>query len=131
MKRRQTTALLIAALLAIALSACGGKKAAATPTEAFKAFYEASKNKDVAALKKLMSKATIAEMERKAKDINKPLDDYLADESQRGLPQTAPETGEEKIDGDTATVQFRFEKSAKWGMAPLIKEDGEWKINFK
>ena len=131
MKRRQTTALVVAALLTMTLAACGGKKAAATPTEAFKSFYEAAKNKDVAALKQLMSKDTISEMEREAQGDNKSLDQFLADESQKGLPQTAPQTGEEKIEGDKATLQFKSEKAPNWSTAAFVKEDGAWKINFK
>jgi predicted lipid-binding transport protein (Tim44 family) len=132
MKTRQATALLIAALLTIALSsACGGSKKASTPTEAFKSFYEAAKNKDVATLKKLMSKETIAGMEKEAKDENKSLDDFLAEESQKGLPPAAPQTGEEKIDGDKATLQFKSEKSTNWSTASFVKEDGDWKVNFK
>ena len=131
MKRRQTTALVIAALLTMALAACGGKKAASTPTEAFKSFYEAAKSKDVAALKQLMSKGTLEEMEREAKIENKTLDQFLGDESQKGLPATMPQLGEEKIEGDTATLQFKSEKSTNWSTAPFVKEDGAWKINFK
>ncbi|HUQ31428.1 MAG TPA: hypothetical protein VM095_04875 [Pyrinomonadaceae bacterium] len=131
MKTRQATALLIATLLTIALSACGGGKKASTPTEAFKSFYEAAKNKDVATLKRLMSKETVAGMEKEAKGENKSLDDFLAEESQKGLPPTAPQTGEEKIDGDKATLQFKSDKATNWSTATLIKEDGEWKINFK
>ena len=133
MKTRQATALLIAALLAVAaLAACGGGKKASTPTEAFKNFYEAAKNKDVAALKRVMSKETLAEMEKEAKGENKTLDDFLANESQKGLPPAMPQTGEEKIEGDKATLQFKSDaKAANWSTASFLKEDGEWKVSFK
>src|SRR5215208_1512659 len=131
MKTRQTPALLIAAILTITLAACGGSKKASTPTEAFKSFYEATKNKDVASLKKLMTKETLAEMEKEAKGDNKTLDAYLADESQKGLPPAMPQLGEEKIDGDKATLQFKSEKATNWSTASFIKEDGDWKVSFK
>jgi hypothetical protein len=132
MKIRQTTALvMMAALLTLGLAACGGKKAS-TPTEAFKLFYEAAKNKDVATLKRVMSKETLAEMEREAKGKNKSLEDFLSEESQKGLPPAMPQTGEEKIDGDKATLQFKSdEKATNWSNASFLKEDGEWKVNFK
>jgi hypothetical protein len=130
MKTRQVTALLIAALMAVALTACGGKKAS-TPTEAFKMFYDAAKGKDVAGLKKVMSKATLADMEKAAKAGNKSLDDFLAEESQQGLPASAPATQNEKIDGDKATLEFKREGATNWSTASFIKEDGDWKINFK
>jgi hypothetical protein len=130
MKIRQTTALLLVTLLAMAIAACGGKKAS-TPTEAFKSFYEAAKGKDVATLKTLMTKETLAEMEREAKGRDKTLDAFLADESQKGLPPAMPQLGEEKIEGDKATLQFKSEKSTNWSTASFVKEDGAWKINFK
>lgn len=131
MKIRQMTALVMAALLTVALASCGGKKAS-TPTEAFKLFYEAAKNKDVTTLKRVMTKETIAEMEREAKGKSKTLDDFLAEESQKGLPPAMPVTGEEKIDGDKATLQFKSdEKATNWSTAAFLKEDGEWKVNFK
>ena len=131
MKTRQTTALLIAAILTIALAACGGGKKASTPTEAFKSFYEATKNKDVATLKKIMTKETLAEMEKEAQGKGKSLDDYLAEESQKGLPPALPQLGEEKINGDTATLQFKSDKATNWSTASFIKEDGDWKVSFK
>ena len=131
MKIRQTTALLVMAFLTVALAACGGSKKASTPTEAFKSFYESAKGKDVATLKKLMTKETLAEMEREAKGENKSLDEFLANESQKGLPPAMPQMGEEKIDGDKATLQFKSEKATNWSTASFVKEDGDWKINFK
>ena len=131
MKIRQTTALLVVAFLTVALAACGGGTKASTPTEAFKSFYEAAKGKNVAALKQLMTKETIAEMEREAKGKNQTLDDFLAEESQKGLPPAMPQMGEEKVEGDKATLQFKSEKSTNWSTASFIKEDGAWKINFK
>jgi hypothetical protein len=85
----------------------------------------------VAALKSLMSKETIAEMEREAKGENKSLDQFLADESQKSLQSTVPQTGEEKISGNEATVQIKTENTLNWSTFSFVKEDGEWKINFK
>lgn len=130
MKINRIFTLMVTALMAMALmAACGGKKAS-TPTEAFKSFYEASKSKDVATLKRLMSKDTLAEMEKEAKGENKSVDQFLSDESQKGLPATLPETRNEKIDGDKATVEVKGE-SNNWHPFPFVKEDGEWKIAMK
>lgn len=128
MKVRQAAALLIAALLTGALAACGGGKKASTPTEAFKFFYEAAKSKDAAGLKRVMSKATLAKMEKAAQGENKSLDDFLAND-QKGLPRNLPETRNEKIDGDQATLEFRREGATTWSTASFVKEDGEWKVN--
>jgi len=128
MKVRRATALLIAALLLVAPASCGGKQAS-TPAEVFKSFYEAARTADVATLKKLLSKETLARMEGQAKSRNKSLDDYLADES-RSFPPGVPEVGEEKIEGDKATLRFKHEKARNWSTASFVKEDGEWKINL-
>jgi hypothetical protein len=128
MKTVQATALFIAALLA--MTACGGGKKAATPTEAFKLFYEATKNKDTAALRSLIAKDNLATMETEAKNRKKSLDDYLL-EGSRAVPEAMPQLGEERIDGDKATLQFKREGAANWSTAAFIKEDGGWKVNFR
>jgi uncharacterized lipoprotein YehR (DUF1307 family) len=132
MKIRQITALLIVTLMTMAVVSCGGGGAkASSPKEAFKSFYEAAKGKDVASLKQLMSKETIAQMEKDAKGQNKTLDQFLADESQKGLPPSMPELGEEKIEGETGTLKFKEEKASNWLTAHFVKEDGNWKIKFR
>lgn len=131
MKTLKLNAFLIALSLIAAIAACGGAKNASSPTEAFKNFYTAAKGKDVAGLKKVMSKDTLAEMEKEAKGKNQSLDDFLANESQKGLPANMPETQNEKIDGDKATIEFKREGSSNWSTASFIKEDGGWKVNFK
>ena len=129
MKTRKISALLIA-LLAVTLAACGGKKAS-TPTEAFKSFYEASKAKDVAALKKLLAKESLTKLEDRAKQQNKSLDDLLGQQSQNGVPPSMPETRNEKIDGDKATLEFKDTAGDNnWTTAHFVKEDGEWKVAF-
>lgn len=128
MKVVRATALLIVALLAVAHASCGGKKAAA-PTEVFKSFYEAARASDVSALKKLMSKESLAFAEGQARGRNQSLDVYLAGQS-RSFPPGVPEVGEEKIEGDKATLRFKHEKARNWSTASFVKEDGEWKINL-
>jgi hypothetical protein len=130
MKARQANAFLIAMLMAIVFAACGGGKKASTPTEAFKLFYEATKNKDTKALRSLIAKDSLAAMETEAKNRNKSLDDYL-DQSSSGVPSTMPQPGEEKIEGDKATLQFKREGATNWSTASFVKEDGGWKMSFK
>lgn len=128
MKIRQTIALVVAALITIALAACGGGKKASTPTEAFKMFYEAAKGKDVPTLKRVMSKATLAGMEEHAKGQKISLDEFLSKESQTGLPPNIPETRNEKIEGDKATIEIKREGATSWSTASFVKEDGDWKV---
>jgi hypothetical protein len=129
MKTRQATGLLIAALLTVVcLASCGGKKAS-TPTELFKNFYTAARNKDVAGLKGMMSKEALADTEREAKKRGQPLDDFLAGQGQY-FPPNMPEIRNEKVEGDKASLEFRREGAANWSTAWFVKEDGEWKVNF-
>jgi len=116
------------ALLAITLLACSKKPS--TPTEAFKAFYEAAKNKDVASLKKLMAQRSLTQREESAKRNGKSLDEFLASESQKDIPPSIPETRNEKIEGDNASVEFRSGNSENWRTVRLVKESDEWKVIF-
>ena len=130
MKNGKISALLIA-LLAVTLVACGSKKAS-TPTEAFKSFYEAAKSKDAATLKKLLAKDAMSKMEERAKQQNKAIDEYLISQVSDGIPPAMPETRNEKIDGDNATLEFKGPNGDNdWRTVPFSKEDGEWKIKFK
>jgi hypothetical protein len=128
MQTRQATALLIAALLGCALASCGGKKAS-TPTELFKNFYTAARNKDVAGLKSMMSRAALADTESEAQKRGQSLDDFLAGQGQF-FPPNMPEIRNEKVEGDKASLEFRREGAANWSTAWFVKEDGEWKVNF-
>ena len=124
MKRKKITALVIAMVsLALAASACN--KAGSSPTATAKAFYDAAKAKDPAAIKSTMSKGSLEMMEKFAKMQNKSLDDALKDPS--GSPPPAFEARNEKITGDNATVEVKDEKG-NWDTIPLVKEDGQWKI---
>ena len=124
MKIREHVALATIALLVIALSgaACGKKS---TPTETFKAFYDAAKKKDAAGIKKTLSKGLLSKLEDDAKRSNKPFDEYLVNVT---LPDTMPETRNEKIDGDKATLEIKV-RSDTWRPASFVKEDGEWKLD--
>jgi hypothetical protein len=128
MKARGATALLVAALLAVAAGSCGGKKAS-TPTELFKNFYTAAKSKDVDGLKSMISKASLAYAESEAKKKGQSVDEFLAEQG-RYFPPNMPEIRDEKIEGDKATLEFKREGAANWSTARFVKEDGEWKVSF-
>jgi flagellar hook-associated protein FlgK len=99
-----------------------------TPTATFKAFYEASKKKDVPAMKKSLSKGTLDMFDKLAKEQNKTTDDMLKDVDKDDKSEKMPETRNEKINGDTATLEVKNEKTDKWDSLPFVKENGEWKI---
>jgi hypothetical protein len=98
---------------------------ATSPTAVFKAFYEASKNADEEAFKKTVSKDTLAMLEEGAKDQKKTLAQALKDSD---VPATLPETRNEKIDGDRATIEVKDDKTGNWETFKFVKEDGQWKV---
>lgn len=127
MKTGRAIALLIAALLAVCLVSCRDKDSL-TPTELFKNFYTAARNKDVAALKSMLSKSALADTEREARERGQTLDQFLSDRG-RFLSPNLPELRNEKVEGDRASLEIRREGAADWRTVTFVKEDGEWKVN--
>ena len=98
-----------------------------TPTETLKALNEASKKKDPAEIKKLLSKGTLVLLDNAAKSANTSSDELLKKED--GAPfQELPEIRGEKIEGDTATVTVKNDVTSEDENIPLVREDGEWKV---
>jgi hypothetical protein len=98
-----------------------------TPTETLKALNEASKKKDPAAIKKLLSKGTLVLLDNAALSANTSSDELLKKDD--GAPfQDLPEIRGEKIEGDTATVTVKNEVTSEDENIPFVKEDGEWKV---
>jgi hypothetical protein len=129
MKRLKVAALIVGvAAIALTIAACK-KGAGSSPTATFKAFYEASKKKDIAAAKQMFSKRTLELFEIQAKAQNKSVDEILkAGVEQKPVPYKIPELRNEKIDGDEATLEIRDDQNDKWDTLPFVKEDGQWKI---
>lgn len=134
MKTKRNIALSIGlVLITFAALACGSKGSGnATPTASFQTFYNSIKNKDVQGVKSIMKKRELEEIEAEAKKKNKSLDDFIKDEVitqvGRKIPATMPETRNEKIEGDMATIEFKDEDN--WRTARFVKEDGGWKMNL-
>jgi hypothetical protein len=125
MKTRRIGAMCVA--IALAASACS-MLSHSSPAATFKAFFEASKKKDVAGIKRGLSKGTLDMLDKLAKEQNKSTDDMLKDVYKEDKGETFPETQNEKINGDTATLEVKNDKTGKWETLPFVKEDGEWKI---
>ena len=127
MKNRRIATLCVALIAAVTVSACSLLNPS-TPTATLKAFYEASKKKDATAMKKTLSKGSLDMFEKQAKEQGKSFDDLL--KSDQHTPDKMPETRNEKIDGETATLEVKNDQTNKWDTLPFVKEDGEWKIAF-
>jgi hypothetical protein len=127
MRTRRIGALCAALAVIMAASACSLLNRS-TPTATFKAFYEASNKKDVAGMKKALSKGTLDMFDKLAKEQNKTTDEMLKTLDKEDKDQKMPETRNEKITGDTATLEVKNDKTNKWDTLPFVKENGEWKI---
>jgi spore germination cell wall hydrolase CwlJ-like protein len=127
MKTRRINALCAALAVVMAVSACS-LLSGSSPTATFKAFYEASKKKDAAGMRKALSKSTLDMFDKLAKAQNKTTDDMLKAVDKDDKSEKIPETRNEKITGDTATLEVKNDKTNKWDTLPFVKENGEWKI---
>jgi hypothetical protein len=124
---KKITPIAVTVLLALALSAC---KFGSSPTATFKSFWDAQKKKDVAGMKKTLSKGSMAMLEKGAKQQNKTVDQAITEgfNAPGAKYDKTPETRNEKITGNDATVEVQDEATQKWETMYFVKEDGEWKI---
>jgi hypothetical protein len=111
-----------------ATAAAGDSSSAGTPTQAYKAAYAARKDRDAAALKKLMSKDLLEFLTEMGQigDKKQSLDEILLD---GGKELKSDDTRNEKINGDRATVEYRDEGD-DWDVMDFVKEDGVWKMTL-
>lgn len=101
----------------------------ATPTETYKTAYEYRKKADLAGLKKVMSKDVLEFLTEMGKmDNNKSLDDMLMEMTKDPQADTA-EVRNEKITGDTATLEY-LKKDGGWSTMDFIREGSEWKMTI-
>jgi hypothetical protein len=98
---------------------------AGSPMAALKAYYEAANRKDIATAKKYLSAGTMRLMEEGAKRMGKSVDEAMKEGALQS-PPVVPELSNEKITGDTATVDIKAEGQTI--SMPMVKEDGEWKL---
>lgn len=99
-----------------------------TPTAAYKAAYAARKNKDIKALKQLISKDMFEFLEIMGEGKENAIDEGLKQlvETPQG---SSDDVRNEKINGNTATLEY-LNKSGEWKTMDLVKEDGMWKLTI-
>jgi hypothetical protein len=114
----------------LVLVATAGCKSTPPPSATFKAYFEAQKKKDIPAMKQALSKTSLAMMEASAKQQQLTLDKMI--EGQLNNPSATvdkmPESRNEKITGDSATLELHNEDANRWDTMNFVKEDGAWKI---
>jgi pyruvate kinase len=116
------------ATAAALLLGCSGGSQAASPTEAFRAYIEASKKGDVAAIKSLLSKGSLKMAEDSAQATGQSLDEELKTRAELPANQEMPEIRSEKIEGDAATLEVKNQFTGTWDKMVFAKEDGKWKL---
>lgn len=100
----------------------------ATPTESYKTGYAARQKKDIAGLKRVLSKEALDFLIEMGKEEKKTLDDQLRALTERPQAATA-ETRNEKIDVDRATLEYLNEKGT-WSTMDFVREGNDWKIGL-
>ncbi len=116
--------------IAFAASACG-LGGGSSPTATLEAFNKAMRQKDAAAMKKTLSKASLDIIEVEARLGDQSLDEAI----QAGLDKVpadfkTPEMRNEKIKGNTATVEVKDEEKRLWFPVSFVKEGEQWKIAY-
>ena len=114
----------------VLLAVAAGCKSTPPPTATFKAYFEAQKKKDIPGMKQALSKTSLAMMEASAKQQQVTLDKMIARqlENPSSKVDKMPETRNEKITGDNATLELQNEEANRWDTMYFVKEDGGWKI---
>ena len=116
-------------LIAVLFAACNlNKSSANSPSDVLKQYVAASQRGDIAMMKSLLSKSSLAFIEEKARPVKLTVDDVLRKETEVKLQSTV-ETRNEKIEGDTATVEVKNPATGEFDIKyPFVKEDGAWKL---
>ncbi|MDT4967100.1 MAG: hypothetical protein QOJ64_1837 [Acidobacteriota bacterium] len=100
-----------------------------SPTEVVKGYYEAGKRKDVAGIKRFLSRQSLQLMEDVANRQGKTLDQLFIEAADMEARKPAPLIWNERIGGDTALVDIKT-PGEPMRTVPLVKEAGEWRLAF-
>lgn len=98
-----------------------------SPTATYTTAYNAVKNKDGAAFKRVLTKQDLENMEESAKVYGKSSEEMLTEMMSLIPVPMSNQSRDEKIDGDTATLEVKNE-DGEWESVEFVKEDGEWKM---
>ena len=114
-------------ILAFVTGACVGSSS--TPKSSLQATCAAVKNKDVAAYKKNLSKSKLAGMDATAKQSKISTDELLKKYLEVISCPASPETGDEEITNDKATLTLKNPSTGDVDKYNFVKEEGVWKLN--
>jgi len=129
LKMRFLSKIFVSLILFLAAS-CAGDDTPSTPLETFKTYTKAIKQKDTTTMKLLLSAETMKMHELEANAQNVTVDDIVKRETLFSEDQKTVRLRNEKIDGDTATLEVENSFGA-WETVPFVREDDVWKIDKK
>jgi len=102
-----------------------------SPISVLKTFTDAKNNKDAETMKQTLSKGTLETIGGVAKGNGTTLDEFLKRGNTTPLNKPEmPETRNEKISGETATVEIKRSGADQWRTLTFIKEDNKWKMDL-
>jgi hypothetical protein len=85
-----------------------------TPTNAFRKYVEAIGKKDAAAMR-----------ENATSGSQKLIDETIKNQTAK---TSEPETRNEKIEGETATLEYKNMATGTWDTIYFVRENGRWKL---
>ena len=112
------------AAITVTASACRSEP---SPDAAFKTYYEAALRRDTEGMKKTLSKSALKYFAEMARAARKTTEDGLRANAE-AMPQQLPETRNEMVNGDGATLEIRDAGSGQWETVEFVKEEGAWKL---
>jgi hypothetical protein len=116
--------------LSLISAGCAGEKTPSTPLETFRTYTKAVKQKDTTAMKLLLSAETLKMHEQEAKAQGTTVDEVVKRQTLFMESQNRVEYRNEKIDGQTATLEVKNARG-EWEVVPFLFENGQWKIDQK
>ncbi|MBA2493344.1 MAG: nuclear transport factor 2 family protein [Acidobacteria bacterium] len=123
--------IIIFALYSLFIFGCGTTQQTASPTETLKTYIEASDRKDIATIKQTFSKGTIKMYEDAAQKGQISVDEVIKGQLELTSDNKFSsniESGEEKIEGDAASIEVKNKITGYSEVIPFVKEEGVWKI---
>lgn len=121
--------LVLVFLLLFGVVSCNKTRQADSPKDVFQKFLIAKADKDAETVKKLVSRNFLQMVEKEAEQQGTTVEELLKVDTQSFANQSL-ELGDEKISGDTASVEVKNPRTGEWEKIPFVKENGEWKIAF-
>ncbi len=118
-----------AVMCALFVFGCDAARQTSSPTETLRTFIEASGKKDIEKIKKTLSKGTMDIIGSSAKAQKTTVDELLKKENSIPLKEMS-ETLNEKIEGDTASIEVKNIVTGDFDPVPFVKEDGVWKMEL-